>query len=585
MGYSLITFPLKQKKFKKKFIFLNENILNFYDENFAKNNIKNTIYSPRINNNLIFEDHNFCKKIYEKVVSDLSKKLNDCLKIKKSKRYWKILLGHWLFRFIKISYGKYHYLKYIEKKNISKILALDYEHNYHDVDSSFKLNQFSNDAYFNSLLLCKISELLFKNKKINIIKFKKEASIFKSFKSKKKLSKQLSGKNLAKEIFSIFKNFKNDSDFVFIETYLPYIRELQLKIKFNSFPYNVNFPNIKFSKSKKNNNLRNQIFSIKTNNYFEFILYSLFKDFFPTNFLENYKYISQNQKKILSPNFPKVIFTSNLFGKDDLTNCWIAEKVENGSKYIVGQHGGSYLEWYDKYSRVEYDTCDYFLSWGKKKRLGNKKVIPMFNFTLLDKKIKNIDRNLIIISKSMGSWDNHWDRWIYGKKVYSDCNILIRNLTKKIQNKTVYKLHHNYKKGYFRVLDNLIKNNKNIKIDYYSNFLEIIKDSRLIIFDDYSTGFLQSLNLNFKTVCFLPHKDTLFHRENKKDIKPLLKNKIIFYDIYKLINHINNNWENLDKWWQNKDLQIAKNDFCKKYSKNPTHKDFERLSKFFKKFN
>ena len=587
MSKILVTFPIKKKFIRKKdYYFINEHILNFYETKFIKKNLSNTIYSPRMEREKIYKDNKFCKNIYDKAIKILTKKLNNYHKINKSERYWKILIGQWLFRFIKTAYNRYCYLNYAERTlNIKKILLLEYKCNYINLNNSFDIHPLLRDVNFNSVLFSKISNFLFfKKKNIKLLYYKPNDIINKNFIKSNYKKNEFNIRDLIKDTFSIFKFFKKEKDFVFAGTYLPFLAELNLKINFNKFPYNFKIPEIQMKKINSDLKLRKSIFQLKTNNKFEKILHILLKDFFPDNFLENYKSIYKKQKQIYSPKFPKVIFTSNIFGSNDIVNCWIAEKVESGTKYIVGQHGGSYLEYYDKYSRIEYDTCDYFLSWGKSKNKKNKKVVPMFNFTVLNKEVEGDRKNLIIISKSVGDFDNHFDRWMMGKKIYSDSGLLIKNLKKDIQKKTIYKLHQNYIKGYYKNLDFFLKKNKNINIDKNTSFLNIVNNAKLVVFDDYSTGFLQSLNLNLRAICYLPFKDNFFHNENKNDLRPLIENKIVFFEISKLTKHINEYWYNMDDWWLSKSVQEAKNNYCKLYSKKPEDEDYDKLTRFLEKF-
>ena len=133
-------------------------------------------------------------------------------------------------------------------------------------------------------------------------------------------------------------------------------------------------------------------------------------------------------------------------------------------------------------------------------------------------------------------------------------------------------------------MDFFLKKNKNINIDKNTSFLNIVNNAKLVVFDDYSTGFLQSLNLNLRAICYLPFKDNFFHNENKNDLRPLIENKIVFFEISQLIKHINTYWNNLDEWWLDKNVQEAKNNFCNLYSKKPNAKGYKKLVKFLKKF-
>ena len=85
---------------------------------------------------------------------------------------------------------------------------------------------------------------------------------------------------------------------------------------------------------------------------------------------------------------PRTIFTSSAWAYDDLFKIWTAEKVENGSKLIIGQHGGhmgvSKFSFYEDYQMKISDT---FLSWGWSSNVY-KHVKPVGNIKCIDKRKK-----------------------------------------------------------------------------------------------------------------------------------------------------------------------------------------------------
>ena len=130
------------------------------------------------------------------------------------------------------------------------------------------------------------------------------------------------------------------------KTKLGFLEKLKLNFiigeGLNFFPEDLkcfNFIN-KFKKTKLNFSFRIR----ENNNHDNFKEFILKKCLFyiPSIFLENF-----NQLKIIIDNLnmplkPNVIFTSNGFQTSSIYSRYIAEKLNEGTKLVISQHGGVY---------------------------------------------------------------------------------------------------------------------------------------------------------------------------------------------------------------------------------------------------
>ena len=96
------------------------------------------------------------------------------------------------------------------------------------------------------------------------------------------------------------------------------------------------------------------------------IIISLIPKYLPTVYLESFNFLVGAKKPWRGKRFPRVIFTANRHLYDDVFNFWTALAVENGSKLIIGQHGGYYglSEFPSSFERHEFDIADRYISWG-----------------------------------------------------------------------------------------------------------------------------------------------------------------------------------------------------------------------------
>ena len=74
----------------------------------------------------LFEDYQYLKELYEKLLAELSDKLNQIHSVSHSPRYWRILIGPWLGYFIQILFDRWFMLKQaIEQGEITECSVID----------------------------------------------------------------------------------------------------------------------------------------------------------------------------------------------------------------------------------------------------------------------------------------------------------------------------------------------------------------------------------------------------------------------------------------------------------------------------
>ena len=58
------------------------------------------------------ENFNYTNNLYNKFIVELAEQLNNFHKQKYSKKYWEIIIGHWLGFYIKVIFKKLYIYKY-----------------------------------------------------------------------------------------------------------------------------------------------------------------------------------------------------------------------------------------------------------------------------------------------------------------------------------------------------------------------------------------------------------------------------------------------------------------------------------------
>lgn len=561
-------------------VFFNELIKSHYFKN-KDNKNKYKILSPYgLSEELLSKDAEYLSNIYDKYIIKISSELNRVHNLKRSTRYWSLILGKWLRDFTYATYNRYQTIKKgLRENRINEVILIKDEENFFPIIDATTINYYSNDRIFDAILISNIF------KSINFQNDLKISFSKKNFFEEKKKSKYKKEKKkfLPVSTYNLLSRFSNNrkSEFFVISSYFRLREELKLNYYLNKKLQFFYYPDIEYKKSEIDFNLRNKLsFQEESKDEFEIILNKILNFYLPLTVLENYFQIRDFIKNLRWPENPKIIFSSNSFADGGPTQFWIAEKIEHGSKYYLGQHGAGYLEYYDKKFRAELKPIDGFLTWGNHK--FSKKIHPTFNFTIIrKKKIKNKKRALFVF-KSSGNRIVPYDRLEYGKIIFDQSQYLISNLNDEIKNNLLLRLHSSYKRGIYFDFDNFIKNNPSLKIDKKTNFYKLITSSKITIYNDFSTGFVYGINMNLPSVIFLPLELKFIHDENKKDFIKLIENQMVFTSVKKLKDYLNNNWNQIEENWNRSESQKARNLFAKSYSRLPPTNKIKAFSEILK---
>ena len=105
---------------------------------------------------------------------------------------------------------------------------------------------------------------------------------------------------------------------------------------------------------------------------------------------------------------------------------------------------------------------------------------------------------------------------------------------------------------------------------------DALSKSRICIQTANFTTYLETLSKNIPTVIFWNPKFNELTDEADIFFKELSKQKIFFSNPKNASYHINQIWEDIDSWWQDKELQNVRKKFVNKYARisNTSVKDF-----------
>ena len=527
--------------------------------------------------NKLYEDYKYCCELLEKILILLTEKLNEIHNVNHTLKYWRILIGPWLINFLPIVLDRWSCLNNaILTKSISEVIILKTSDQAYVPYDMQNFSTFQEDDWWNnhlySLILQSINlkKITYKHViKINKKKTKDSFSITSKFKS------------FIVKFFSIL-NLRNK--YFIITPYIGLFSNISLNMRWFQVPLIYNFKKLSFPPvADKYRDWK--LTSENSDSEFEKVLKELIPLQLPIAYLEGFKTLHNAAKDINWPKNPKIIWTSNSFYLDEVFKIWAAERVENGTPLLIGQHGGGYGQHLIQFPEYhELKICDNYITWG----WGNSN--PNISPIGILKKIKQKKQLSLLPQKAL--------LVISGAPRYSGTLMSIPIAGQIIQ-------YMNDQFEFYEKLSNQVKKDISIRLypyDYHwdqyerwkdifpdvdinesdSSFNKIIINSKLVISGWNSTTYLESMASNIPTIIFWRPELFEFREEAVVNFEELKRVGIYHENSSSAAIHAMKIWEDVDSWWSSQEVIEAKNNFVNTYAKtgylvNNLHKLFDKF--------
>ena len=217
----------------------------------------------------------------------------------------------------------------------------------------------------------------------------------------------------------------------------------------------------------------------------------------------------------------------------------------------------------------EKKVCNKYLSWGWH---DSSEVVPLhyLNYNLNKKYKKNSNPDGIIISAiNTSNIPNRMDSisrdLTNTKKYYKNISQFINSLDVNIRESSKIKyIDLGRSPGLSEFLNQSINFSKSKK-----SVIEQSIDYKIVVETLNSTGFLENLYFNVPSILILDENYSPI-RNNAIKFFELLKNyNIVFNNPIHAAKHINKSYKDINLWWENKNLQNARINFCKEFVNFP----------------
>lgn len=512
----------------------------------------------------LYKDYLTLEKIYEKYLEELSKQLNFYHQTTYSVRYWRIVVGPWLRIFIETLYDKWlSILAARDSRLVTRTTQVDTSDGFFCLkDFLEQASAFQDEKYevYHAYLYSNIMFYLdFFPERVSKIKFSDSIKISRLSSIKLKLRNSLMGVKGVGEIAALDYSIKPLVKLCF---------EMKKRLSL-SYLHDTNLDNYQDSLDIKG---RNRIkLAAGVSKDFCSLLAFIIPKVLPVAYLEGYMALKKATSHLGGWNIQLILLGCWLYTKEE-AKLWVAGLVEKGCPLVVYQHGGVYgLAKWSSFEAHERAVADYYLTWGWCDRNQYfSKIVPTPSFKLSRYQNHNGKENgpvLIctnvwskyayrMMASPVGPQMQQYVDWIVSIISLLDCNIyssLLIRINQSISS---------------TMADKIAKNFKKVKIENQStgSFIKSLAKSRLAVFADNSTTFLEALSTNCPTVlCFDSNLWEI--REESKLYFEMLKHVGIFYDsVQCAAEHINKVFKNPQKWWSDKEVQEARRLFCQQYA-------------------
>jgi len=566
---------------------------NFDKKNFKKKSIdqisiiRNTNYHWKSNEKK-FRDYKYLSEQLENLLDIISENLSIIHNVKENKEYWRIIVSNWLSQYLTTMFDRWGLIRTFFVKNegikfySNYILLKDFNqtpNSHYDFIISTQNDKWNHLIFLRILNFLNITNLLLKGKKDlyeerkkkNIIKTKKEITAFHILKLIDRLISKISFR-FNKIIFDSF--------------YFPTKEFLKMSLKLKLIPskyeklFKFDFKNNTLEEDNKRIEFKNLLTKNNTQDKFiKFVLSNLHKDI-PKSYIENFV----NIKKKIYPfaKNKKIIISMHSIFVNDNFKTYIAETKKVGSKYIYSDHGGGLTDMHasSRSQKDEGDNLYPFFNFFKKvpdkiirwdNIVQNRNNFINLSPTLPIIKFKNKKRKgtncSIIFFESL----KYKLKFGHGAGLEKDIEIFDKliqftnNLDSEIK-----------KKVKFRVKDTFIKNegynfenrfskifgkNSVDKISFKNSFEKVILNSKLIIMTYPQTAFSEAMYCNVPTILITEKHFWRFSTIASDTFDEFKNSKIAFENFNEAKVHINENWNNLNLWWESADVQAARKKF------------------------
>lgn len=505
----------------------------------------------------------------ESLLDELTPILNTLHSIDQDKEYWRLLIGYWLNIFTAVVFDRWSSLKQaaaLGQKFVVDVTSLDFAV-FASNDTAEFVHQCTESSRWNeslfTLLVDYIPEI---TKRVNLISLPQCSAVRSPTPGSGIMS-------VARNVYSFIVNkLKYRDNFFLLDTSLSPSALIRLEGALGQMPLRRIMVQEVSSSAYDENWRQWEIIDESVVDNFELIARRLLPKFMPKVFLEGFQGLRRQAEDLPWPNSPKVIFTSSLHFSNDLFKAWAAEKVYQGSRLVIGEHGGFGTGLFSGCHAYEVSVANLYLTNGWKSS-SNRHIVPVGYFRGAKKKVNpNHTGKALLVCGNMPRFSFDLRPMTLSSQVLEyleDQFIFLDCLPKSLQEQIIVRLYP-FDYGWEHTKRWVDRFPTVIFDEGDKSMMGAAAHCRLFIGTYNATTYIEPLTSNFPTVLFW----NPLHWEVKPSANPVfnqLRSAGIFHETpSSAAAHILQIWNDVPGWWHGKKVQDARKAFCDTYaSHNP----------------
>jgi putative transferase (TIGR04331 family) len=524
----------------------------------------------------IKEAADYCWTLYEFLMPQIKKEMNKLHNVNYPERYWRILLGPWVYHFIGIFYDRYRRIEVALNRYpdfITDILQVEQCKPVTANTIDF-INQASEDNYYNLQLFSIICRHL-------------------CFGGCRELKLDLPEKHLTSyvqqgitsRLWSWFENeiYSDSRPILLSEMYhITPIDKITMRLdkrfKFVGFK-SFKLPDIEDIKSI-NYSLRNNLKFFHIGDDFSSLLANVLPLAIPLCYIEQFSVFTEKANNDMHSGIKFFGSAVGWYFNENL-KYYTAEAVLNGAGLLDFQHGGAYgSSWVVPPEDLSLEKNVFFTwgwDWGGK---GNTIPLPNPHLSRLKNRYHTGNKkSILMVGTAMPPYHYRFDAGIKTDDMFSyldNKSKFITVLKDDIKQQLEYRPYKDYGWNEISYIKTIYSG---VSIASEGRLIDYMKKARIVVIDHAQTGFLEALTLNVPTVLYWDHDIYVMRPEAEPYFQQLRDVGILYKDPENAARKVNEIYDDPMKWWQSRAVQEAKNNFCQKFalSSNNWKKDWAEV--------
>ncbi len=521
----------------------------------------------------LIEVYRHVNDVYEKVLTQLSQALNDVHGIHHSIRYWRIVIGPWLFHYIHILYDRYMSLRHV----------LDYypeittyglaEINFVVPQNTMDFIQLVLDDPFNLQVYTKILVALGKDIPRKNIQLTARQTVSPKNSTKRLLLHKLS------------KLFHNNHKIILSDPYFDRFLELEIIARTlgKVWSHIQTMTDVLLIPVNTQTRMILHGYLPRDDEFMEVLKSTLPMDM-PQSYLESFKHIN-HEVRTTYPVAPEAIFSAVSWYFDEPFKQWAAFSAEKGTKLMGIQHGGNYgSSLFMAVEDHELAITDRFYSWGWDRSDCYSKVVAMPAPKLSARKSLgkcNKKKGILFVGTGKPRYFYRFQHFLnYQMADYLQWQLRFINSLSTDKRDVLRFRPHQKDYGWDMRLRWEEVFPKLPMEGWQVPFMKSLENSRLYVGDHLSTTFTEALASNNPTILFWDSTVNELREEAKPYYDALQSTGILYHSPEDAAAAVNTVYDTIESWWNEPSRQDARQYFCDRFAKVSDHPVKEWVSEF-----